>query len=113
MKGYAVKIDDVLSAPELEALILRLAMARAAMAPPVPKVPPKGVKELKALDALFTVTPSPVGLLFRFRSEAFGWITYEVSAAACLGFQDWFAAWCASQTGQVVTVDEYRSRSRH
>jgi len=91
MTGYPIKIDDVLTAPELEALILRLSLQRAQMQPAVPPSPPDNIPTVR--HASFSIDVSPEGITMNFRSNGFGWLAYQINREGCVLLRDGLAAY--------------------
>jgi len=87
MDGYAVKIDDVFTATQLERFMLELSLRRAEMTPAVPvAVPDSGIPTVR--HASFTIDVAPDAITINLRSAGFGWLAYRVNLAGAIGLRD-------------------------
>lgn len=95
MEGFKLQIDDVLTAQQLEALILKLSLRRALMSPAVPvEVPEHGIPTVRA--ASFSIDVAPEGLTINLRSTGLGWLGYQLNLAGTLGLRDTLNAYFPS-----------------
>ncbi len=87
MEGYALKIDDIFTAPELEQFMLQLSRRRSEMSPPVPtEVPDNGIPTVRA--ASFSTDIAPDGITINLRSNGFGWLGYQINRDGAVGLRD-------------------------
>jgi hypothetical protein len=93
-----IDINADLSATELEALIRRLAMARAGMQPAVPAAPGNGQggsqpRTIENATAMGIERPDAAGeVVWNLRSEGLGWIAWRLAPAHIAGWVEYLAA---------------------
>ena len=87
MDGYALKIDRIFTAKELEEFILELSLRRAVMSPPVPVDVPDG-KIPTASGASFSIDVAPDGITINLRSNGLGWLGYQINQRGAIGLRD-------------------------
>lgn len=87
-----VEVNGDFTADDLDEVIRSLAKARAGLAPAVPLKAPDGTIESELLvqdDALFKIaTLADGGLRIWLRSEGFGWMAFNLSAAQAAGLRE-------------------------
>lgn len=84
--GYALKIDRVFTARELEEFILELSQRRARMAPEVPAKQPENIPTVQ--HASVSIDVAPDGITMHFRSNGLGWLGYRINLAGVEGLRD-------------------------